>query len=144
MSNYIDDILVVENNLVTCPCCNLVMLYSDYLIHINHNLDNSYNQYNDNLYNSMINRGFDNDIMESDIQNENSLNDIGIGIKNLSLHSTQVTIIEDSYCVICMDTYNEGKTFYLMKCMHSFCDDCSRRWFDFKSVCPLCKTNIKK
>ena len=100
--------------------------------------------YNENLYNSMINRGFDNNIVDSEPQNENSLIDIGLGIKNLSLYSTQVTTIEDSYCVICMNTHNKGKTFYLMKCMHSFCDECSRRWFDFKSVCPLCKTNMKK
>ena len=49
------------------------------------------------------------------------------------------------YEYVCMNTYeyNEGNSFYLMKCLHSFCDECSKKWFDFKSVCPLCKTNMK-
>ena len=67
-----------------------------------------------------------------------------MNIENLSLYSEKVPITENSDCVICMNTYQQGKIFYLMKCMHSFCDDCSKRWFDFKSVCPLCKTNMKK
>lgn len=108
---------------------------------LNNNNSNS-NSINYNLYNSMIDRGFNNTL--HDTINNIPLIDIGLGIKNLSLYSTQITLKEDSYCVICMDTYDKGKSFYLMKCMHSFCDECSKRWFDFKSVCPLCKTNMKK
>ena len=137
--NTIDNILL-ENNLVTCPCCDIVMTYNNYLLHYNNNSEiEIYNPVN--LYNSMIDRGFNNDI---GFNNDKPVNDIGLGIENLSLYSTQITIKEDSYCVICMDTYYKGKSFYLMKCMHSFCDECSKRWFDFKSVCPLCKTNMKK
>lgn len=93
-----------------------------------------------NLYNPMIDRGFTNTITQSSLS---EIVDIGLGVDNLSLYSTKNPIKEDSYCVICMSTHTKGSQFYLMKCMHSFCEDCSKRWFDFKSVCPLCKTNMK-
>jgi len=98
---------------------------------------------NVNLYNSMFNNGLNNNLFNDSQENDNIV-DIGLGIENLSLYSEKVPITENSDCVICMNTYQQGKIFYLMKCMHSFCDDCSKRWFDFKSVCPLCKTNMKK
>jgi len=131
-------------------------------------IDNEYNEYNEeynneyfnninsgivteeDLYNSMIDRNFVNE--SNDITTNNSVNDIandiGLGIENLSLYSTKIPINNDSYCVICMNTNvniaNTQNTFYLMKCMHSFCDYCSRKWFDFKATCPLCKTNMRK
>ena len=159
-----------ENNLVTCPHCDVVMSYSDYLVH--YVSDDIYNYDTSSgmdiehidigidldLYNPMIDRGFNNisnnttnnyfNTIENNninIQNNSDLPfDIGLGIENLSLYSTKIPIAEDSYCVICMNTYEKGNEFYLMKCLHSFCDECSKRWFDFKSVCPLCKTNMKK
>ena len=157
--------ILLENNLVTCSTCDIVIHYVDYLSHseiCNNSLSrenvNTNTQINDddfysrivpdiyNIYNPMIDRGFDNIINNNPIQNEisnESSIDIGLGIENLSLYSTQIPITEESYCVICMTTYEKGSSFYLMKCLHSFCNDCSKRWFDFKSVCPLCKTNMK-
>ena len=157
--------ILLENNLVTCSTCDIVIHYVDYLSHseiCNNSLSreniNTNNQINDddfysrivpdiyNIYNPMIDRGFDNitnnNPIQNEISNESSI-DIGLGIENLSLYSTQIPITEESYCVICMTTYEKGSSFYLMKCLHSFCNDCSKRWFDFKSVCPLCKTNMK-
>ena len=108
----------------------------------NNNINNIYSRINiENLYNPLLN------ISSNQVQNiDTSSIDNGLGIENLSLYSTKIEITEDSYCVICMNTYeyNKGNSFYLMKCMHSFCDECSKKWFDFKSVCPLCKTNMKK
>jgi len=114
------------------------------ILNIN-NIEPTYYDY-DTLYNPMINRNFYNENLFNtinNISNVNQIDDLGLGIENLSLYSTQIPITEDSYCVICMNTYEKGNSFYLMKCMHSFCDDCSKRWFDFKSVCPLCKTNMR-
>ena len=162
--------ILLENNLVTCSTCDIVIHYVDYLSHseiCNNSLSreniNTNNQINDddfysrivpdiyNIYNPMIDRGFDNitnnNPIQNEISNESSI-DIGLGIENLSLYSTQIPITEESYCVICMNTnvniINTQNTFYLMKCMHSFCDYCSRKWFDFKATCPLCKANMRK
>jgi len=172
--------IINENNLVSCPYCDMVMIYIDYLSHFEHpyrcgtfstphpstNMnnnnvnngnnsdsdDNNYNAYSRmtnvdlDLYNPMIDRGFFNTHALDNINETNVLDlvDIGLGVENLSLYSTKNPIKEDSYCVICMTTHTTGASFYLMKCLHSFCEDCSKRWFDFKSTCPLCKTNMKK
>jgi len=159
----------LENSLLICYKCIKVLKYYDYLSHIeicnndnnnnnnndieiqndypnynsdyNNNINNIYSRMDiENLYNPLLNIGF------NQIHNiDKSTIDNGLGIENLYLYSTKIEITEDSYCVICMNTYeyNTGNSFYLMKCMHSFCDECSKKWFDFKSVCPLCKTNMK-
>jgi len=117
--------------------------YYDYENYINN--DNMISRTNSNLYNPMIGRGINQN--HNHLENQSSIQDlsvdIGLGIENLSLYGKKIPINEESYCVICMNTYEKGKSFYLMKCLHSFCDDCSKRWFDFKSICPLCKTNMK-
>jgi hypothetical protein len=119
-----------------------------------YNTNVNYNRYSrmvsvsENLYNSNIDRQFNNP--NTNPTTNTSVNDtsdnIGLGIENLSLYSTKIPINNDSYCVICMNTniYSEDNTFYLMKCLHAFCDNCSRKWFDFKPTCPLCKTNMRK
>ena len=167
---------ILSNSLLTCPNCIKVMYYYDYLSHIeicniNNNanndieteIDDEYNnEYNneyynninsgivteEELYNSMIDRDFNNSSNYNSTNNISAndvANDIGLGIENLSLYSTKIPINNDSYCVICMNTNvninNTQNTFYLMKCMHSFCDYCSKKWFDFKATCPLCKAN---
>jgi len=127
--------------------------YYDYENYINN--DNMISRTNSNLYNPMIGRGTNNsnhsnhsnNSNNNHIENQASIQDlsvdIGLGIENLSLYGEKIPMNEDSYCVICMNTFEKGKSFYVMKCLHSFCDDCSKRWFDFKSICPLCKTNMK-
>ena len=121
------------------------------------------NNMNNQLYNPMINRGFNiinntNNINNTNTQNlENEINNItnsmqlsmnlnvdtGLGSENLDRYSINLPISESTDCVICMNTFEKGNMFNLMSCMHSFCNTCSRRWFDFKSTCPLCKTNLK-
>jgi len=117
--------------------------YYDYENYINN--DNMITRTNSNLYNPMIGRGTitNHNETHNHMQNQDLIIDIGLGIENLSLYGEKIPIKEDSYCVICMNTYEKGNSFYLMKCLHSFCDECSKRWFDFKSICPLCKTNMK-
>ena len=121
-----------------------------------YNTNINYNLYSrmvsENLYNSNLDRQFNNTSTNvtpnaNANPNANDISDnIGLGIENLSLYSTKIPINNESYCVICMNTniYSEDNTFYLMKCLHSFCDNCSRKWFDFKPTCPLCKTNMRK
>ena len=108
-----------------------------------------------NLYNPMLDRGF-NDYNTSPIDyitnqlstfdfnsNYDCEFDSGIGIENLYLYSSRLPVISESYCIICMNTYEIGSEFYLIKCMHSFCVECGDKWFDIKSFCPLCKTNLR-
>ncbi len=125
--------------------------YYDYERNAEHYSHNTSRISNVDLYNPMIENNF-NTALNLETNNNNNNNndngypdiDIGIGIENLSLYSEKKQIIEETYCVICMNTFETGNSFYLMKCTHAFCDECSKKWFDFKSVCPLCKTNMKK
>jgi len=116
---------------------------------------------NNSLYNPMLNRGFYNESEYNEINTYNNTdenllslltnqlltlnmnNNAGLGSDNLDLYSTLIPINTESYCVICMNTYDIGNNFYLMKCMHAFCIDCTKLWFDIKSLCPLCNTNLK-
>ncbi len=119
---------------------------------------------NNSLYNPMLNRGFYNESEYNEFNtynnntdenplslltnqlltlNMNSNTGLGLGSDNLGLYSTLIPINTESYCVICMNTYDVGNNFYLMKCMHAFCIDCTKRWFDIKSLCTLCNTNLK-
>jgi len=116
---------------------------NNFYYNTNININNYSRMVTENLYNPLLNRDLDN-TTNIIINNTNTTIDIGLGIENLSLYSTKIPINNESYCVICMNTnINNKNTFYLMKCLHSFCENCSKRWFDFKSVCPLCKTNMK-
>lgn len=126
--------------------------YNNELEQLNDNTMNTMNiSILNNLYNPLINRNLN--VYNNSHNNENMLNlsnqissmniDTGLGCDNLPNYSVQIPIISQTECVICMDTFNKGDSFYLMTCMHSFCVKCSERWFDFKSVCPLCKTNFK-
>ena len=119
-----------------------------------YNINTNYNTYSrmvgENLYNSNLDRQLHNALTIDNINTNTNINDIsdniGLGFENLSLYSTKIPITNQSYCVICMNTNitSEDNTFYLMKCMHSFCNNCSKKWFDFKPTCPLCKTNMRK
>jgi len=149
-TNYDEDEENEENDIESNDLDNNNFYYNtnvNYNINYNINYDTYSRMVSENLYNSNLDRNFNNTPTNATNTNINDISDnIGLGIENLSLYSTKIPINNDSYCVICMNTniYNEDNTFYLMKCMHSFCDDCSRKWFDFKPTCPLCKTNMRK
>jgi len=112
------------------------------------------------LFNPMFNRGFYNNInnnMDIDINNninlpENSVEnlltnieniDIGLGCENIEQYGCKIIISEVIECAICLNNYDIGSEFYLMKCLHSFCKICAELWFESRSFCPLCKTNLK-
>lgn len=108
-----------------------------------------------NLYNPMLNRRLYNnneyDNLSSILSTINihtphtntNTNNNSNYVCNLHLHSIKTSVIIDSYCVICMNTYDIGTEFYLMKCMHAFCIECTEKWFALQSFCPLCKTEMK-
>jgi hypothetical protein len=201
----------IADNLVSCPKCNNVYKYYDFLSHgeICHNDDNESveNNYGDeyrleydyetddeneiedemeyielskyknisssllessihmninmNNYNYGIN-SLDRSLIENiishrDTENninmiDNSINDlitdfhnvdIGLGKENLFLYGNKHKTLHTTNCVICFGTFPAGNDFYIMKCLHSFCNDCTEKWFDLKSTCPLCNRNLK-
>ena len=110
------------------------------------------------MYNPMFNRGFTNNRysnmnnnMDTDIRDnsfENLLTnienlDIGLGHENIEQYGCKIAIPEVIECAICLNAYDIGSEFYTMKCMHSFCKMCSEVWFESRSFCPLCNTNLK-
>ena len=110
------------------------------------------------IYNPMFNRGFINhrysnidNNMDTDIRDnsfENLLTnienlDIGLGRENIEQYGCKIAITEEIECSICLNNYEIGSEFYNMKCMHSFCKMCSEVWFESRSFCPLCNTNLK-
>ena len=116
----------------------------------------------EDMYNPMFNRGFTNhrysnmnnnidNNMDTDMRDnsfENLLTnignlDIGLGRDNIEQYGCKIAIPEIIECTICLNTYDIGNEFYTMKCMHSFCKICSELWFESRSFCPLCKTNLK-
>ena len=127
----------------------------------NPNINSIYysNNYNNNnngtssfeLFNPMFNRGFYNNI-NNNMNNNNSLEnlvtnienlDIGLGCENIEQYGCKIIISEVIECAICLNNYDIGSEFYLMKCLHSFCKICAEIWFDSRSFCPLCKANLK-
>ena len=112
---------------------------------------NQYNQYNqhnlatspisNNLYNPMINRGFNIDNLTNSISHL-TLN-YGIDKTQLLKHSKKIECSERTDCPICLCSYSENTTFYLMYCNHSFCIECCEKWFFSNSCCPLCRMNYK-
>ena len=178
-------------SLITCPKCNIVFQYYDFLSHNTHacnsnnnsNSDNNISymeteinedqdqeedeeedQYQDhtmqldnriinlnglndygnygNLYNPMINRNFQN--QNSDISNlTDSISNINInnGLDKIQLlnNSKKIHCNKRTECSICLVSYPEYTTFYLMNCNHSFCIECCEKWYSTNSLCPLCR-----
>ena len=175
-------------SLITCPKCNIVFQYYDFLSHNTHacnsnNNSNSDNTISDmeteidedqdqdeedqdqdhtmqldnriinlnglndygnygNLYNPMINRNFQN--QNSDISNlTDSISNINInnGLDKIQLlnNSKKIHCNKRTECSICLVSYPEYTTFYLMNCNHSFCIECCEKWYSTNSLCPLCR-----
>ena len=96
----------------------------------------------------MRNRRGGNEIHMMDIQMEaimQGLNnvDIGLGKENLEMYGNRYKTLHATNCIICFNTYSAGEDFYMTKCMHTFCKECSERWFEYRSLCPLCNRNLK-
>ena len=175
-------------SLITCPKCNIVFQYYDFLSHNTHacnsnNNSNSDNTISDmeteidedqdqdeedqdqdhtmqldnriinlnglndygnygNLYNPMINRNFQN--QNSDISNlTDSISNINInnGLDKIQLlnNSKKIHCNKRTECSICLVSYPEYTTFYLMNCNHSFCIECCEKWYSTNLLCPLCR-----
>ena len=197
----------LDISLITCPQCNIVFQYYDFLSHNTHtcnrnsyvnnrdnnisdmeteidedeNIDeniqnimtldnritglnglNDYGNYR-NLHNPMINRNFNNhnnnhnnnlDIdTNTFINNFESMNIINENEKlkynikkdlDLEKYNKKVQCNERTDCTICLVSYPEHTTFYLMSCNHSFCIDCCEKWYSTNSLCPLCRNHYTK
>jgi hypothetical protein len=124
---------------------------------INLNGLNDYGNYR-NLYNPMINRNFNihnihnTSDMNTLITNFESINIINnkdtfnYTIKkelDLEKYNKKVQCNERTECSICLVSYPEHTTFYLMHCNHSFCIECCEKWYSANSLCPLCRSHYK-
>ena len=102
---------------------------------------------NNNLYNPMINRGFQdntNTLTNADILSNSLLNinlNCGIDKYKLLQHSQIIQCCKRTDCPICLCSYPKETSFYIMNCNHSFCIECCEKWFSSNSCCPLCRMN---
>ena len=210
----------LDISLMTCPECNSVFQYYDFLSHTSHmcnsnsntisdmhtefdedenmnedeengdrydNIDEYDNEYinnsltnlnglNDygnyrNLYNPMINRNFNINININNTNTNTNTNNISNNIidtntlinnfeainiinetndtfkynvkKDLDLekYNKKIQCNERTECSICLVSYPEHTTFYLMNCNHSFCIECCEKWYSTNSLCPLCRSH---
>ena len=170
----------METLLMTCPECNVEFQYYDFLSHTNNNTNscsntatheltnyngmNDYGNYlgnthnitnspeeNNNLYNPMLNRGFQN----SNSNTNTNTNDTTYLINNISQLTINTSLDkhklmecsriiqcnERTDCPICLCSYPKETSFYIMNCNHSFCIECCEKWFSSNSCCPLCRMN---
>jgi hypothetical protein len=195
----------LDISLMTCPECNSVFQYYDFLSHTSHMCNSSSNSDNNNnnnisdmdteidedededidididenenlgedinnritnrrinlnglndygnyrnLYNPMINRNFHNNNIDTNtlINNFESMNIMNETFKysikkdlDLEKYNKKVQCNERTECSVCLVSYPEHTTFYLMKCNHSFCIECCEKWYSINSLCPLCRTH---
>ena len=57
-------------------------------------------------------------------------------LQDVSFHNDNVT----TECAICYLEMTKAK---MLPCKHVFHNDCLRKWFQVRSVCPMCNTDIK-
>lgn len=65
-----------------------------------------------------------------------------IKLNNINIYNdlqTQSQTRINQTCGICLYPFLRPIT--LMKCRHSFCYDCAKKWFDIRENCPLCKSS---
>jgi hypothetical protein len=55
--------------------------------------------------------------------------------------TTVMTATSDFECNVCMELVREP---VVTHCGHLFCWSCLRRWLDIKSLCPVCKTHLRR
>ena len=47
--------------------------------------------------------------------------------------------VGDNFCALCQNMYNEDETLIVLSCGHEFHETCGKEWFQYKSVCPICR-----
>jgi len=72
-----------------------------------------------------------------------SISGSGISRMELYKYTQQIQIAIPFECPICLNTHNTGTEYLAVKCGHIFCLECSVKWFECKSLCPLCKCDIR-
>lgn len=53
-------------------------------------------------------------------------------------------IEKDSLCPICLDSFNNVKSFRGTPCQHYFHPKCISKWLKKKSTCPCCRNNLNR
>jgi len=49
----------------------------------------------------------------------------------------------ETQCSICINNYSESEIVKILPCGHSFHRDCIDHWLQIKSICPLCRNDIR-
>ena len=129
------------------------------------NIDSKLNANNDNEQDNhitiKIDSNTDNTIkIDSNTDNENikstatikeSSKAISSSSSSSSTDITSTTVFTPSLttsnlhtCQICLEDYTENDNIRILPCIHSFHMDCIDKWLVQKSVCPICKSNIRE
>ena len=63
----------------------------------------------------------------------------------LSEHSEEYNIVIDTQCGICLENYKavDNVKFNRLLCMHQYCNECTKKWFEKNANCPDCKTDLR-
>ena len=56
---------------------------------------------------------------------------------DLEKYNKKIQCNETTECSVCLVSYPEHTTFYLMKCNHSFCIECCEKWYSIKNQTNL-------
>ena len=116
---------------------------------INDNIESIYNfinRYNRNRYqnlntqtNHSINNNLNSNTNNGSYEQLLSLDDVKVGIEDITKISEDNMLTEDCECLICREEFNKGDFFKkLNKCSHSFCESCTKNWFLENKKCPVC------
>jgi hypothetical protein len=87
------------------------------------------------------------ELMQLQLQNITSrMNNIIItnGISKNELYKySELTYLSIPYeCPICLVIQTNQQNLKV-KCGHIFCIECSKKWFEYKPLCPICKCDIR-
>lgn len=101
--------------------------------------------YNMSLINNLLrNSQFRNDYIGDSYESLSVLDD-NVVKEGLSVQkvSTIFSLEEKTKCPICLDDFDVGEKFRIIKCQHSFCDECLEDWLEENKKCPVCMIEIE-
>ena len=110
------------------------MEYNINLINYNMNLINNL------LRHSQFRNDYIGDTYESlSVLDENVVKE-GLKVENVS----QIVVLEEkTKCPICLEDFDSGEKFRMVKCNHNFCDECLSDWLEENKKCPVCMIEIE-
>lgn len=60
-----------------------------------------------------------------------------------SLQKEKLLAKSDECCAICLKNYTKERVILILKCNHSFDEECIKKWFKHQRTCPICRRVVK-